>query len=68
MKIPKQCPMCGSESWQCVNVYNSGFSVPKSFFGSLLLGKNVGIWLGLHGKRHKVYACRDCRFIMEYMK
>lgn len=68
MKIPSQCPMCGSTAWQCVNIYRTGFSFGKSFLAAMFLGRETGMWFGLLGKRRKVYGCQSCRFIMEYEK
>lgn len=46
MKMSSQCPMCGSTTWQCVNVYRTGFSFGRSFLAALFLGgKNrVMVW------------------------
>lgn len=68
MRIPNRCPMCGSATWHCVNVYRTGFSFGKSFLAALFFGRRTGIWFGMQGKRRKVYACQSCRFIMEYDK
>lgn len=66
MKIPNKCPMCGSASWRCVNVYHTGYSFGKSLIATLLFGKKTGMWFGWLGKRRKMYACQSCRFVMEY--
>ena len=66
MKIPSQCPICGSQSWQCINVYHSGYSFGKGCAGSFLFGKKAGRWIGFIGKKKRTYACRDCRFVMDY--
>lgn len=66
MKISNRCSMCGSSSWYCINTYRSGFSFGRSLLASILLGRNNGIWLGMLGKRRKVYACQNCRFLVEY--
>lgn len=66
MKIPNRCPMCGSNSWRCINVYHSGYSVGKGFLGSLIFGNRVGGLLGLSGKKKQTYACQECRFVMDY--
>lgn len=66
MKIPNRCPMCGSHSWRCINVYHSGYSFGKGLFGLLIFGKRVGGLLGLTGKKKRTYACQECRFVMDY--
>lgn len=62
---PKVCQICGSVSWQRINTYHTGFSVGKCIIGRVLFGHG-GKWLGFAGKKRKVYACKDCRFVTEY--
>lgn len=68
MKEPKRCPICGSQSWRCVNTYHSGFSLSKGIAGSILFGRRNGKWLGLLGRKTRVYACSDCHLVMEYKR
>lgn len=65
MRVHKKCPICGSSSWRRINTYHAGFSLGKYVLGQLLFGRK-GRWLGLVGKKRKVYACADCHFVMEY--
>lgn len=66
MKIPNRCPVCGSTSWRCINVYYSGFSFWRSLICGALFGDRIGLWAGLSGKRKKVYMCPSCGIEVEY--
>ena len=66
MRIPKRCPLCGSTSWRHISNNRSGYSMKAVVLGTMFLGHRKGIWLGLLGKKRKVYACQECRFVMEF--
>lgn len=68
MKIHNQCPMCGSQSWQRINVYHSGYSVGKGLIASVFWGEKLGRIIGFAGKKKQTYACRDCHFTMDYQR
>lgn len=68
MRAPKCCPMCGSYGeWVKVNKYHEGFSFWKALMGKVFLGR-IGLFAGLIGKKKVVYACKRCRFSMEYKR
>lgn len=66
MRIPERCPLCGSPAWRRIRTYRSGYSFGKSILGAMLFGWRAGIWLGMWRRRKWVYACPECRFVMEY--
>ena len=66
MKIPRQCPMCGSTSWECISTSREGFSFRNSVLAGLFFGRRIGLWFGLRGKRKKTYICRSCGFSHEF--
>lgn len=66
MRIPEQCPVCGSPAWRCIRTYRTGYSFGERILAAMLFGWRTGIWLGCGGRRKRVYACPDCRILMEY--
>lgn len=66
MRIPNQCPMCGSTSWRCINTQHSNYSFEKSILFSLFLEKKIGKWFGFIGTNYKIYGCNNCGLLIEY--
>ena len=66
MKIPKQCPVCGSATgWKQINAWHEGFSFTKALMGRWLLG-NFGALAGVGGKKKRLFRCGSCGHIMQY--